>query len=86
MFPPFITLYTNSDNLSEIYFFRGLDNDGKWIYQAFNEENMPPHTKNINSDGSIIYTFETNEIKQIKCNLVNNNINIIEKSKLIKMY
>ena len=71
LFPEFVTLYIDPlDKKTCIYYFRGLDNDGNYIYQQFNESQIPDeHTKTINPDGSIIYKFNKC-IKSVKCNLI----------------
>lgn len=69
LFPAFITLYNTEDNKTNIYYFRGLTDSENWIYQMFNEEQLPEHNKIINEDGSVIYEFK-NKITNIKCKLV----------------
>jgi hypothetical protein len=69
LFPAFITLYNTKDNKTNIYYFRGLTDSENWIYQMFNEEQLPEHNKIINEDGSVIYEFK-NKITNIKCKLV----------------
>lgn len=83
IFPEFVSLYINENNKTCIYYFRGLDNDNNFIYQEFNEEQMPDHIKIINDDGSIIYEFK-NKITSIKCHLISDFKDI--KDKNIKIY
>ena len=79
LFPAFITLYNNQDNKTCIYYFRGLTDSFKWIYQMFNEEQLPEHTKITTEDGSIIYQFK-HKILSIKCYLISNFSEIQNKS------
>ena len=80
LFPVFISLYTDNIN-TYMYYFRGLTNENKYIYQDFNEANIPNHTKQINNDGSIIYKFNKS-IKSIQCNLISNFNDIIPNKKI----
>ena len=72
LFPEFVTLFINETNESCVYFFRGLDNDYNYIYQGFDEEKLPVHSKQINEDGSIIYKFHS-KINNLRCNLIGMN-------------
>lgn len=83
LFPCFITLYINENNKTCIYYFRGLNINYEWIYQQFNEDQLPTNTKIINDDGSIIYEFN-NHISSIDCYLLSNFKEI--PSKNIKIY
>lgn len=71
IFPAFVSLYTNEHNKTCIYYFRGLNEDNQWLYQQFNEDQMPQNNKIITEDGSIIYEFQ-NKINSIKCHLISN--------------
>lgn len=70
LFPSFITL-NKKDNKSYIYYFRGLTENNKFIYQSFNEDELPVHEKISLDDGALIYIFNS-IIKEITCNLISN--------------
>lgn len=77
MIPGFITLYTGNDNLPHLYFFRGITDEGKYYYNNLNLDNCKyDYNKNINKDGSEEYIFKNQNIKRIKCKLVNYKGNI----------
>lgn len=84
VFPEFVLLYNDTNN-TYIYYFRGLTEDNKCIYQDFNESNIPEHEKFINEDGSIIYKFIDNSIKSMHCKLISNFENIPNKDFFIKI-
>ena len=69
IFPPFVSLFIDDTGKTCIYYYRGLTMNNKFIYQLFNEEDLPDHKKIINNDGSVIYEFN-NKITHINCNLV----------------
>ena len=69
IFPPFVSLFINDSGKTCIYYWRGLDSDGKFAYQMFNESDLPKYTKTINDDGSIIYEFKR-KINNIQCTLI----------------
>lgn len=72
MIPGFITLYKGNDNLPHMYFFRGITDEGKYYYNNLNLDNCKyEYSKNINKDGSEEYIFKNQNIKRIKCKLVN---------------
>ena len=71
IFPAFVSLYTNEHNKTCIYYFRGLNEDNQWLYQQFNEEQIPHNNKIINDDGSIIYEFQS-KVTSIRCHLISN--------------
>ena len=84
MFPVFVSLYSDT-NYTYMYYFRGLTESDKWIYQDFDENNIPTHEKKLNEDGSIIYIFNKT-IQSIQCNLISNFKNIPNKSIFIKIF
>jgi len=83
LFPPFVSLYNNGQE-TIIYYFRGLDNNYKWMYQEFKEDQIPKHKKVYNDDGSIMYIF-SNKINSINCHLVSNDKLIKDKFINIKI-
>lgn len=83
IFPAFVSLFVNDSKNSCIYYFRGLTNTNKFIYQEFNEEQLKgEYTKQYNDDGSIIYIFKTH-VSSINCHLISNFEYI--KDKIIKI-
>ena len=79
IFPSFISLFVNESKNMCIYYFRGLTNNNEFIYQEFNEEQLPKnYTKEIKDDGSIIYIFKSH-ISSINCHLISNFENIKDK-------
>ena len=79
-FPPFISLFINESKNMCIYYFRGLTNNNEFIYQEFNEEQLPKnYIKEIKDDGSIVYIFKTN-ISSINCHLLSNFKHIPDKN------
>ena len=80
IFPAFVSLFVNESKKSCIYYFRGLTNNNKFVYQEFNEEQLKgDYTKEYNKDGSIIYIFKSN-ISSINCHLISNFKYIQEKT------
>lgn len=72
MIPGFITLYLGKDNLPHLYFFKGYTDDGKFYYNALNLHNCKYEYDDIKyPDGAIEYIFKNDNIKRIKCKLVN---------------
>ena len=60
IFPSFISLFINESKSMCIYYFRGLTNNNEFIYQEFNENQLPKnYKKEIKDDGSIIYIFNS---------------------------
>ena len=84
LFPAFVSVYINTNNKVCLYYFRGLDEQCNWIYQQFNEEQMPENTKIINDDGSIIYEFK-HHVNAINCHLISDKENIKDKNINIKV-
>lgn len=72
IFPAFVSLFVNDSKKSCIYYFRGLTNTDKFVYQEFNEEQIKgDYIKEYNDDGSIIYIFKTH-VSSINCHLISN--------------
>ena len=72
IFPPFVSLFINDVGKTCVYYYRGLTSNNTYAYQLFKEEDLPEHTKTINNDGSVIYTFDK-KIKKIQCKLISEN-------------
>ena len=83
LFPAFVSLYQDQDN-TYVYYFRGLTETNKWIFQDFDESEMVDCHKILNEDGSIIYQFDKS-IKSIQCNLISNFSNIQNKQFFLKL-
>lgn len=80
IFPAYVSLFVNDSKKSCIYYFRGLTNTDKFVYQEFNEEQLNgDYTKEYNDDGSIVYIFKTN-ISSINCHLLSNFKHIPDKN------
>ena len=61
MFPGFVSLYKRDDK-SHLFFFPGIDDQGKPIYMSLDMTNIDSdYTFIKNSDKSIDYTFNTED-------------------------
>ena len=70
MFPGFVSLYKR-DGKSHLFFFPGIDDQGKPIYMSLDMTNIDSdYTFVKNSDKSIDYTFNT-EFKKVTADLIN---------------
>ena len=70
MFPGFVSLYKRDDK-SHLFFFHGIDDQGKPIYMSLDMTNIDSdYTFVKNSDKSIDYTFNT-EVKKVTADLIN---------------
>lgn len=84
MFPGFITVYKDNNNYIHLYFFPGIDDIGKSIYNDLDLSKCEfDFIKNVNYDNSIDYKFLNKKIKKIYCKLVYSNTNSEEKISLI---
>lgn len=69
MFPGFVSLY-KKDGKSHLFFFPGIDDQGKQVYMSLDMSNIDSdYTFVKNSDKSIDYTFAT-EVKKVTADLV----------------
>lgn len=70
MFPGFVSLY-KEDEKSHLYFFPGIDDQGKPIYMSLDMSNIEAeYTFTKNSDKSIDYSFNK-EVNKVTANLIN---------------
>ncbi|MBO5948626.1 hypothetical protein J6Q66_07310 [bacterium] len=71
MFPGFILVYKDENEFIHLYFFKGIDDNGKDIYKNIDLSKIPCKYSEIkNIDGSFDYKFENKKISQISCKLV----------------
>lgn len=69
MFPGFVSLYKRDDK-SHLFFFPGLDDNGKPIYMSLDMSNINADYSFVkNSDKSIDYTFDK-EVSKVTANLI----------------
>lgn len=80
MIPGFVINYVDNSNFKHLYFFPGIDDKDKSIYNNIDLSNCTfKYDKLINKDNSIDYKFYDKHIKKIICKLVSqNNETIIE--------
>lgn len=70
MFPGFVSLYKENEK-SHLYFFPGIDEQGKSIYMSLDMANIEAeYTFTKNSDKSIDYAFNK-EVNKVTANLIN---------------
>ena len=70
MIPGFCTAYIDKDNYRHLYFFHGIDDDDKPIYNDIDLKDYEfGYDIQKNEDGSIDYTFEDRHIIKIICKL-----------------
>lgn len=70
MFPGFVSLYKENEK-SHLYFFPGIDDQGKSIYMSLDMANIEAeYTFVKNSDKSIDYAFNK-EVNKVSANLIN---------------
>ena len=81
MFPGFITVYKDNNNYIHLYFFPGINDIGKPIYNNLDLSKCEfDFDKKVNYDKSIDYKFLNKKIKKIYCKLVYSD-NISEEKK-----
>jgi len=80
MIPGFVTNYIDKEQYKHLYFFPGLDDNEKTIYNVIDLSHYTGKYDMLkNIDGSIDYKFYDKHISKIICKLVNkNNHRIIE--------
>lgn len=79
MFPEYIYIYRDKDSFVHLYYYRGLDDNGNYIYNPLNIKEK--YIEQLNPDGSIDMKFEDKTIIQFNCNLVSkhNSKNVLLK-------
>lgn len=74
MIPGFCSAYVDNDNFRHLYFFQGINEDGKPIYNYIDLSNIDfKYDEDKHLDGSIDYKFYDKTIIKIKCKLVKYN-------------
>lgn len=73
MFPGYVTMFKDEHELIHLYFFPGIDDDGKYYYRDLDLSNCQvKYSESINEDGSKEYIFENKNIVKIVCKLIDN--------------
>lgn len=79
MFPGFVHIYKDNENFVHLYFFSGLMDDGNYMYKQIDLSNIPFTYTYLSKDLVTDYKFDNKSIVKIKCQLVENKTNNIEK-------
>jgi hypothetical protein len=74
MFPGFVTLYKDKDQVVHLYFYPGVDDKGNPIYKDLDiSKTNLSYTRIDNEDNSKEFVFDTKDIIEMKCKLVKTN-------------
>lgn len=72
MFPGFVSLFKDDISRIHVYFFRGINDNGKPIYRTLDLSHIKEEYKfNELEDGAIDYIFENPFLTTVTCKLIN---------------
>lgn len=82
MFPGFVNIYKDENKFVHLYFFNGIDEEEKPIYENIDFSNTPFKFSCKENEGSFDYKFEDKSIIKINCELIpiNSKNEIIKKT------
>lgn len=76
MFPGFVTVFKDKNNNIHLYFFPGIDDDGKTFYRNLDLSKCScTYTEHETSDIGNEFIFDNKRILKITCKLIDKNGN-----------